>query len=539
MQFESALGSYGTQRESLGYQGPFGDTRVTLGYTHFETDGYRNHSSAQRDSINSKFNFLIGSAGKLSLVVNYYDSPYAQDPLGLSWAQVQQNRRQATPTASQFDSRKSTGQSQLGLVYQRDFGTPGLLQVSSYGGQRQVLQFLAIPVVTQSNPRHSGGVVDLSSDYFGSDARWTWKHDVLGRPLTLVGGLNGETLRQHRRGYENFQGSTLGVQGKLRRDEIDTVTSVDQYLQVDWLLTSRWSLDAGLRHSEVHFRSDDHYVTAQNPNDSGRVRYGAFTPVAGLLWRATDTAHFYLSYGTGFETPTFAELAYRPDGSAGLNFDLHAARSRNAELGGKFRLAYATRLDAAIFRADSRNELVTVTNSGGRATFANATRTRRQGAELSLTSSVLRTLDFTLAATLLDAAVREGYVTCTTAPCTTPQTVVARGNQLPGVAQGQIATRLSWSPTPAWSGAIEYRYLDAVPVNDTNSEAAPSYGVVDLATRYTLHNQQWKLTASLRIDNLLAEHYIGSVIVNDGNGRFYEPAPGRSLVAGLTLSFAP
>ena len=37
----------------------------------------------------------------------------------------------------------------------------------------------------------------------------------------------------------------------------------------------------------------------------------------------------------------------------------------------------------------------------------------------------------------------------------------------------------------------------------------------------------------LRVDNLADRSYIGSVIVNESNGRFYEPAPGRNYMVGL------
>jgi iron complex outermembrane receptor protein len=39
--------------------------------------------------------------------------------------------------------------------------------------------------------------------------------------------------------------------------------------------------------------------------------------------------------------------------------------------------------------------------------------------------------------------------------------------------------------------------------------------------------------AFLRIGNLFDRRYVGSVIVNEGNGRYYEPAPGRQLLLGL------
>lgn len=524
---DAFIASYGDQRLSLVGSG-YG---ATVGYTDFRTEGYRDHSAARRQSFNSKLALDAGQ-GKLTLLLNYLDAPEAQDPLGLTRTQFESDPRQATAVATQFDTRKSVEQTQLGAIYEQDFAAAGALRVLGYGGQRDIEQFLAIPIGAQMSATSSGGVVDLATRYSGADARWSQRRES----FTWVAGLNLDRLRQHRRGFENFVGSQTGVQGALRRDEINTVSSFDQYLQVDWTLTPRASLLAGLRHSALRFSSRDRYVRDGNGDDSGRVRYEATTPVAGLLFKQSPQLHWYAAYGTGFETPTFAELAYRPDGASGLNFALDPARSRNAEAGAKLRLSRDTRLAAALFRADTRDELVTATNSGGRATFANAGKTRRQGAELSLQSALTPQLDVALAYTLLDAEVRETYRTCTSAPCTSAQVEVRRGNQLPGVAQGQWFSQLRYRPLAALQWATTYRYIDAVPVNDTNTEAAPSYGVVDTEVSYRLPRAQG-LSARflLRVENLLDEQYAGSVIVNDGNGRYYEPARGRSVIAGLEL----
>ena len=41
-----------------------------------------------------------------------------------------------------------------------------------------------------------------------------------------------------------------------------------------------------------------------------------------------------------------------------------------------------------------------------------------------------------------------------------------------------------------------------------------------------------------RVDNLFDRRYAGSVIVNEGNQRYYEPAPGRNWSAGIDVSFS-
>ena len=40
-----------------------------------------------------------------------------------------------------------------------------------------------------------------------------------------------------------------------------------------------------------------------------------------------------------------------------------------------------------------------------------------------------------------------------------------------------------------------------------------------------------------RIDNLFDRQYAGSVIVNDANSRFFEPAPGRRFFVGARTQF--
>jgi iron complex outermembrane receptor protein len=46
----------------------------------------------------------------------------------------------------------------------------------------------------------------------------------------------------------------------------------------------------------------------------------------------------------------------------------------------------------------------------------------------------------------------------------------------------------------------------------------------------------WEVSGFGRVDNLFDRRYAGSVIVNEGNARFFEPAPGRTWVAGLAAS---
>jgi len=515
-----------------GAGGPF-DYNVAA--SHFQTDGWREHSRTRRESANGVFGWDLDDGRRLQLVVNYLYAPDAQDPLGLTRAQFDADPRQATSVAEIYDTRKSVRQSQAGLVY-RQPAAGGTLQLMAYAGNRAVEQYLAVPKTAQANPLHAGGVVDLAGGYGGADARWSWQGQLLGQPFDFAVGANGDGQRQHRRGYENFVGDTLGVKGALRRDQRDRVGDFDQFAQAWWQWHPRWSALLGVRHSQVRFRSDDDYITARNPDDSGRTDYAATTPVAGLVFDPGDAVRLHVSLGRGFETPTFNELGYRADGGAGMALDLRPATSRNYEFGARWRGRASATAALALFRADTDDELAVASNTNGRSTYRNIGRTRRQGVEANAILPLGDQAGLELAYTWLQAEVRQAYRACAGSGCATPDTRIAAGTPLPGVPRQLLAARGYWSPGP-WRFALAVDAADATPVNDAGSESAPGYGLVALEASREWALGNGDLRAFARVDNLFDRAYVGSVVVNDGNGRYYEPGPGRSALLGLEWRF--
>ncbi|HEX4854449.1 TonB-dependent receptor [Arenimonas sp.] len=524
----AAASDSGDWRVSAGLRTRWRGAGVVAGLSHLRVDGFRPHSAAERTSFNARLHWPGEGGDGAALVFNHLDAPDAQDPLGLDRAQFDADPSQTTPQAQTFNTRKSVSQSQLGGTWQRAFGAVRL-QAMAYAGQRDIEQYLAIPVGVQGNPLQSGGVVDLGSGFFGGELRLDGETTLGGRALQWTAGAGWEGLAQQRRGFENFVGTQLGVRGRLRRDERNDVAAFDQFAQADWRFADDWSLLAGLRHSRVRFRSDDRYVTAGNPDDSGTVDFERYTPVMALQWRAQATLNLHASVGSGFETPTLVELAYRPDGGSGLNLDLRPARSRNLELGMKWRPRPGFSADLAVFRTATRDELVVATNAGGRASYANAARTRRQGVELEVAAPLGEAMSLQLAWTGLDATMRQDYFACAGAPCTVPTQRIARGTRLAGVPRSQ--GRLRWDGWRGdWRGFAEVRGVSAVTVNDAGSDRAAGYGLLDLGVTWSATP---RLDAFLRLDNALDRRHAGSVITNDGNGRYFEPGAPRTLWLGL------
>ena len=531
-------GSHGLARMAIDTRGTAGRLDYNVAGSLLRSDGARPHSRVRRESDNARLGLDLGRGRTLTLVANRLNQPLAEDPLGLTAAQVQADRHGVAPAALQFNTRKRIVQNQLGSVLDLPAGTTTHARLMAYAGQRGITQFQSIPVSAQVNPLSPGGVVVLDTGYGGMDARVTHDGQWAGRTFEFVAGVSADAQRQHRRGYTNFIGNTLGVQGALRRDEDDDVDSLDTYGQVYWDVATHWSLLLGARHAALRFRTRDRYVTASNPDDGGRVRYDATTPVAGITYRPRDTLRLYASHGRGFETPSFNELGYRVDGQAGLAFQLRPALSHNTELGAKWAPRPALQVEGAAFRADTRDELAVATNQDGRSTYRNVGRARRQGFELSVAGSIGRGWQLQAGMTWLDARFRTPFLACNGTPCTTPSAPVRAGTRLPGVPGRYGSLRLQHGGDIGWRQGLELSGVGGVTANDIGDVRAPGYVLLGVDAGYTraLHGHR-RLQLTLRVDNLMDRDHIGSVIVNDGNGRYFEPGPGRSVVIGARVAY--
>ncbi|HHT7405475.1 TonB-dependent receptor PqqU [Klebsiella pneumoniae] len=529
----SYYGSFGTWHYGMKATGAVGDgshagdVDYTVSTNRFTTHGYRDHSGARKNLANARLGVRINDVSKLTLLLNSVDIK-ANDAGGLTADEWRDNPRQS-PRGDQYNTRKNTRQTQAGLRYERQLSAQDDLSVMMYAGERETTQFQSIPRAPQLKPSHAGGVIDLTRHYQGIDTRLTHRGELLV-PVTLTAGLDYENMSERRKGYENFVmvngAPQYGEQGALRRNERNLMWNVDPYLQTQWQLTDKLSLDAGVRYSSVWFDSNDYYITPGNGDDSGDASYHKWLPAGSLKYALTDAWNVYLSAGRGFETPTINELSYRSDNQSGLNFGLKPSTNDTVEIGSKTRIGNGL-FTAALFQTNTDNEIVVDSSSGGRTSYKNAGKTRRQGMELGLDQQFGESWRLKAAWTWLDATYRTNV--CDDASC--------NGNRIPGIARNMGYASFGYQPEQGWYAGSDIRYMSDIMANDENTAKAPSWTVVGLMTGYKWSYGRMDMDLFGRIDNLFDREYVGSVIVNESNGRYYEPAPGRNYGIGLNLAW--
>ncbi|HFX6475618.1 TPA: TonB-dependent receptor family protein [Acinetobacter baumannii] len=521
-------GSHDKSRAGLVLQGGAkgaNEPSYIISSSYFDTEGYREHSGAEKVLNNAKLSWNLDDGSKINWVTNYVKI-HADDPQGLTHDQWNANPKQQVPFLKQFNVRKDIEQTQTGVTWSKPINDKNELYAMAYLGNRQVTQYQSIPKSTQdASINHAGGVIDFERNYYGADFRWTGKELLPNTTLSV--GVALDAMDEDRKGFENFNADGIyGVKGNLRRDEDNTLWNIDPYLQASWQFLPTWRLDTGVRYSNVHYKSEDNYLS--NGDDSGKTDYDKVLPSVALSWQILPELMAYVSYAKGFETPTFTEMAYRPDGQSGFNFDLTASTSDTYETGLKSQNQLGD-FTLAVFQTKTKDDIVSAGNSNGRSTFRNADKTLREGVEFAWNKKLWRDLIATASYSYLDATFDADI------PALGNIAQISSGNAIPGIAKNQAYASLAWQPSHGLYGGVDVQYMDKVYVNDTNSDAAPSYSVTSANVGYAWVMGDWKVNSFARVDNLFDKKYAGSVIVNDGNSRYFEPADGRNWSAGLRV----
>lgn len=526
------FGSYNTRRENVRAAGTADGLEYMINYSNYSSDGYRDHSRNTKEQGTAKFRFNLNEDTKLTTLINWFDQD-ADDPLGLSKTDVRADRKQATASAYESNTRVSRSQTQVGFNLEHKINENNALNIVTYVGTRRNLQYLALPRTAPINA--NGRASSIEREFWGTDIRWDNSGELLSRPYNFSLGVTYGKMRDDRLDINADNGNKrpLSQAWSLNRDEQNIATNFDKYAQAKWSVLDSLDLHAGIRRTKVTLEVDDNFTTGQgnNGDNSGRVTYEKSTPVIGAVWKATPALNFYANYGKGFETPTFIEAAYAsPAANSTPNLSLKPSESRNFEIGTKAIIGDNTAANLTLFKTLTDDEIVVNETVSGRSSYTNAGKTKRHGAEFSIESKFANNISLFGSYTLLNAKFDSDY--------TTAGTTLTSGNYIPGTYKTQLYGEAAWKhQASGFSTAFEGRHNSKVYVNDTNADSANSYTIFNIRAGFQQKLQNWRFSEYVRVENIFDKDYIGSIRVNDGNRRFYEPAAGRNWLLGLNATY--
>ena len=513
-------GSHGLLAVEGSATGRAGAAGYRVGVHRLEYDGFRRdpvaddgrvYGGGSRTTANGLLTLPAGP-GTLRVVLNGVDLA-ADNPGSLPADLFRSGDRSAWSGNVLMRTSKTVRQGQAGATWATDDEARST-ELSTWFVRREL-----------ENPI-PGTIVSLDRNAAGLRGLHAWRAELPIGTLGVGAGAELELQRDDRLNWEN----DAGRRGATTLSQFETVLGTGLFAQARLDLPAGVSVLGGMRWDRIRFTAEDRFVAAGDPDDSGSRTMSAVSPSAGLVVAPARDLELFGSIARTFESPTTTELANRPTGSGGFNPDLDPQTGTALEAGVRARLGAAWTAEGTLFRTELEGEMIPfeVPSDPGRQYFRNAGASHHQGWEVAVDGRPAPGLSARVAYTRVDARFDE-YVT---------EDADHSGRRVPGLAPWRIDALASWTRGAAF---LETRalYQDEVPVDDAGTAAAPAFFLADVRVGL----DRWssgglRLSPYVAVSNLLDRRYASSVAVNAFGARYYEPGPGRTFRAGLTLDWA-
>ncbi len=518
--FDSIRGSFSDWKVGVGsfgfqnYQATAGIGDANANYlfhaSYTQSDGYRDQSGFEQINTNFKGAFRLSENLNLTAILNYSDSPLAEDPGGLTLEEVQNNRKQARQRNIDFATQESVQQLKAGLSL--SWQKTKFTEIDAYA-------FYSNRSFRGRLPFEFGGVVNLDRNYVGQGTSITYKKHA----NTLKTGYDFAYQNDARARFFNIGGET----GDKTLDQDEKFTNLGVYL-LDHFRSDRWLITGGLRFDYNRLEAEDQFLS--NGDDSGAQVLTSFNPSVGINYSfRTGSSNLkinaFANFSTSFETPALSELSANPTGNQGFNEDLDPQKATSYELG----VRGATRkvnYQVAIFYIKTKDELISfeLAEFPDRDFFRNAGKTKRVGLEVegnyafakawnasfSYTFSNFKHVDFIISDQIGDF-------------------------NLPGIPNHVANVGIHYAPEKGLHGSIVTNLVGNQFADDENLVAVQGYELLNARVGYLFDYRKAQLRPYVGINNLLDQKYTDNVRINAFGGRFFEPAPGFNIYGGIVV----
>lgn len=461
----------------------------------FDQDGFRDHARQETYRLFANYGYALDK-GETRFFLARVDTN-SQLPGSLTLAELQNDPTQAAPGNLSGDQRRDFNLTRLANRTVLHLDESSEVEIGAFYADKH-LNHPIFQVLVQD-----------SRDY-GANLRWRHDGDWGGhRSVWTVGGAAVQGKIEDRR-YANVGGRP----GAPTNGFDNAATRLSLFVENQYYLTPATALVLGVQASRNRREAVDTLITGGR-DESYERRYSGVSPKLGLRHELAEGVTVFGNVSRSYEPPSFGELAGGPNVTL-----VDAQKATSGELG--LRVEHSTlSLDAALYRADLRDELLALTDADGnpRGTV-NAERTRHQGLEFAATWRLGEALEWR-AAYLWNDFRFDGDA-------------VYGDNRLAGVAPQLLRTELRWdlggwyiAPNAEWSPQRSY-------IDHANTYAAKGYAISGLRVGGDWQ-QQWRWFVDAR--NVFDKRYAATTgVIADALGRDsrqFLPGDGRSVFAGL------
>ena len=504
--FGYSFGSNNQQKKQVFIGLKSKQTYYTFLVSETKGDGYRNFGDFKNSNLNFRVKKNISKDSWLSFNFNIVESPYANDPGGLKIEEVNQNREQARErnlqykTSEEINHYKASSSFNKKLNERLSFSTYAFISNRNFKGK--------IPV-------KNGGAIDLKRKYWGIGGNFLLKSKLKTQIGFDIGNQNDRRKR-----YNN----DIGIIGEQVLDQNEGFSNLGIYLVNNYNL-KRFSISSGLRYDANKVKLEDLFFS--DGDSSGTITLNAFNPSLGINYKLNKNSRIFINTSSGFETPTLNEFSSSPIGT-GFNKNLKSQINMGFELGfSLFDSQKKSNIDIVYFKSITNDEILSYEDEKypNQKFYNNAGKSERNGIEITGFYTLNRTIissSYSLGNYIFKEFVDEGSD--------------YSGNKIPGIPNEILTLSVEHKTNNELFLNVNIKNIGTMYANNSNTIKVNAFNTFNFKI-----GKEFKLSKSilypyLIVSNIFDKEYFDNIRINAFGGRYYEPAPKRTIFGGIRIT---
>jgi len=503
------LGSNGLKKLDFWMGGKSKKREWSIFGSNFSHIGFREWSQTKTNLLNGKYVINLPK-GKLTFLFNWALSPLANDPGALIASEVSLSRKSAFSRNLQFKAGEELMQYRIGNTWNQNLKNNKQIQAYTFYSKRTFDNRL---------PFEAGGYVAFIRQFWGIGLSL----QQLKPNFQWLIGMEASSQVDNRQRFSN----KAGVKGALNLDQKEMFQGGGIYGQYRYFFTPKWEVIAGARLDKLELGVKDLFLS--DGDNSGQIDYIRLNPSAGFLYKQNANSSIFGDWSKHFETPALTELSANPSNEGGFNPDLKPQTSVQYSLGYRFKHSKWIKSEFSIYQIDLKDEWIAYGLAAfpGRTFYKNAGISRRNGFEIFThffpegKISAINSMTFASHTFRDYQSGNQNY----------------KGNWVPGFSPFQLFSELRAQLNPSLFFSGNIRCLGKQFANDNNSVLVPAYYLIGARFQYNLPFKDLGFALIGGVNNLLNVEYYSNLRINAAANRFFEPAAGRTLYAGIRVNF--
>ncbi|MDA9258051.1 TonB-dependent receptor [Flavobacteriaceae bacterium] len=500
-----ALGSNNQEKKQALVGIKSNETFYTFLVSETKGDGYRNFGDFKNSNINFRVKKNISKDSWLNFNFNIVHSPYSNDPGGLTIEEVKQDREQVRErnlqykTSEEINHYKASSSFNKKLNEKLSFSTYAFISNRNFNGK--------IPV-------KNGGAIDLKRKYWGIGGSFLFKSKLKTQIGFDVGNQNDRRKR-----YNN----DIGITANQVLDQNEKFSNLGIYLVNNYNL-NRLSISSGIRYDTNKVKLEDLFFS--DGDSSGNIILNSLNPSLGINYKLNKKSRIFINTSSGFETPTLNEFSSSPIGT-GFNKNLKSQINMGFELGfSLYDTQKKSNIDLVYFKSITNDEILSYEDEKfpNQKFYNNAGKTERNGIEIAGFYTLNRTV-ISSSYSLGDYVFKEFF----------ENKFNYKGNKIPGIPNDIFTLSIEHKTINELSLNLNFKNIGALYANNSNTIKVDEFNTFNFKIGKEIKLSRSIIYPYLIISNVFDNEYFDNIRINAFGGRYYEPAPKRTIFGGIRI----